>query len=169
MITAAKQFTSIGTDAQETSSYLGKVEITTADVNGHMTEVLQWSIEDNDVYEYFITADPKNTSAKAIVRFKLKDESKTKAYVYVTFEWTPSELNINPSVTIDNKSKIAEYWYSLNCKGAGFEEIHAHVAVPVNVPSDATECKYEKEVHDYFAGGKVGIHVDNENYLSRIL
>ena len=159
---AAKQFTSTGTDAQETSSYLGKVEITTADVNGNMTEVLQWSIEDNDVYEYFITADPKNTSAKAIVRFKLKDESKTKAYVYVTFEWTPSELNINPSVTIDNKSKIAEYWYSLNSKGAGFEEIHAHVAVPVNVPSDATECKYEKDLHDYFAGGKVGVTVDNE-------
>ena len=108
-----------------TADMKGIVSQTTADVDGHMTEVLQWAWANNAAYQWFKT----NTSATVNVRYSMTTSAGANLYVYVTFTWTPSEINITPNGEILDSDKIKEYWYGKNegVAGTGYSDIHANV------------------------------------------
>lgn len=108
-----------------TADMKGIVSQTTADVDGHMTEVLQWVWANNAAYQWFRT----NTSASVNVRYSMTTSAGANLYVYVTFTWNPSEINITPNGEIQNSDKIKEYWYDKNSgvAGSGYSDIHANV------------------------------------------
>ncbi len=108
-----------------TADMKGIVSQTTADVDGHMTEVLQWVWANNAAYQWFKT----NTSATVNVRYSMTTSAGANLYVYVTFTWTPSEINVTPAGVIDNSDKISNYWYDRNSgvAGSGYSDIHANV------------------------------------------
>lgn len=108
-----------------TADMKGIVSQTTADVAGHMTEVLQWVWANNAAYQWF----KNNTSATVNVRYSMTTSAGANLYVYVTFTWTPSEINVTPAGEISNNDKIKEYWYGKNegVAGTGYSDIHANV------------------------------------------
>lgn len=108
-----------------TADMKGIVSQTTADVDGHMTEVLQWVWANNLAYQWFKT----NTSATVNVRYSMTTSAGANLYVYVTFTWTPSAINTKPAGVIDNSDKISNYWYDRNSgvAGSGYSDIHANV------------------------------------------
>lgn len=119
--------------ANVVSPKIGKVIVTTADVNGTMTQVLQWTMTGNDAYTYFNTADAtgkKPTSYTTWVRYTLKSgKTAPNKYIYVQFTWTPSSININPVANFGDQNKIQQAWYAENnlTAGSGYKEIHGNV------------------------------------------
>ena len=83
-----------------------KVEQTKVDVEGTMTEVLQWTIPANYAYEYFSA----NASMKAVVRYTKQNKDIqgvviSNDYVYVTLTWAPNPRNVNPIGTLADADK----------------------------------------------------------------
>ena len=119
--------------ANVVSPKIGKVIVTTADVNGTMTQVLQWTMTGNEAYTYFNTADAtgkKPTSYTTWVRYTLKSgKTAPNKYIYVQFTWTPSSININPVANFGDQNKIQQAWYAENnlTAGSGYKEIHGNV------------------------------------------
>ena len=119
--------------ANVVSPKIGKVIVTTADVNGTMTQVLKWTMTGNEAYTYFNTADAtgkKPTSYTTWVRYTLKSgKTAPNKYIYVQFTWTPSSININPVANFGDQNKIQQAWYAENnlTAGSGYKEIHGNV------------------------------------------
>lgn len=105
----------------------GTVAVTTADVEGTMTEVLKWTMSSQKAYSLFKEGKKEITT---YVRFTLK-EGKTAAhkYIYVKFTWTPSAINLTPETSFSNDNKIKQAWYAQNSieAGTGYYEIHGNV------------------------------------------
>ncbi|RHC02262.1 hypothetical protein [Bacteroides uniformis] len=150
----AKQFTGASADAVEVAKKIGVVSKTTADTEGHMTEVLQWTIGANDAYELFT----EKASINAVVRFVKENSNKTAHYVYVTFNWTPSPRNVTPAGTIANTTKLDYAWFASDSTEAksGYDEIHQNVKVP-NKGEGADKCTYVNDLLNVFEGNKVTI------------
>lgn len=119
--------------ANVVSPKIGKVAVTTADVNGTMTQVLKWTMTGNEAYTYFNTADAtgkKPTSYTTWVRYTLKSgKTAPNKYIYVQFTWTPSSINITPVANFGDQNKIQKAWYAENnlTAGSGYKEIHGNV------------------------------------------
>lgn len=119
--------------ANVVSPKIGKVAVTTADVNGTMTQVLKWTMTGNEAYTYFNTADAtgkKPTSYTTWVRYTLKSgKTAPNKYIYVQFTWTPSSINITPVANFGDQNKIQQAWYAENnlTAGSGYKEIHGNV------------------------------------------
>lgn len=128
--------------ANAISPKIGKVAVTTADVNGTMTQVLQWTMTGNEAYSRYTTADAtgkKPTSISTFVRYTLKPgKTAPNKYIYVKFTWTPSAININPVANYGNENKIKQAWYGENnlTAGTGYAEIHANVEQMGTADSD---------------------------------
>lgn len=128
--------------ANAISPKIGKVAVTTADVNGTMTQVLQWTMSGNEAYTRYTTADAagnKPTSISTFVRYTLKPgKTAPNKYIYVKFTWTPSAININPVANYGNENKIKQAWYGENnlTAGTGYAEIHANVEQMGTADSD---------------------------------
>ena len=115
-------------DAAALVSPIGNVAVTTADVQGTMTQVLQWTITGQEAYSIFKNKNVKEYST--YVRYTLKPgKTATHKYIYVKFTWTPAEININPVTEFSNSSKTKQLWYAANSltAGTGFDEIHGNV------------------------------------------
>ena len=101
------------------------------------TEVVSWTIAANDVYNYFAgSTKPKQMSVTVVYDGK-PGTAYARNHVTITLKWTPSPLNVDPSATVDDNSKIAELWYTYNSatsasNGGKKEETHLNVAVPNN-------------------------------------
>ncbi len=127
------QFDKNTINANAISPKIGKVIVTTADVNGTMTQVLQWTMSGNEAYTHFNTADAtgkKPTSISTYVRYTLKPgKTAPNKYIYVKFTWTPSAININPVANFGDQNKIKQSWYATNSltAGTGYDEIHGNV------------------------------------------
>lgn len=141
------QFDKNTINANVISPKIGKVIVTTADVNGTMTQVLQWTMTGNDAYSYFNTADAtgkKPTSISTYVRYTLKSgKTAPNKYIYVKFTWTPSAININPVANFGNQNKIQKAWYAANnlTAGSGYDEIHGNVE-QMGKPTSDDEFKF---------------------------
>ena len=125
---ALAQFEKNTIDAAALISPIGKVAVTTADVQGTMTQVLQWTITGQEAYSIFKNKNVKEYST--YVRYTLKPgKTATHKYIYVKFTWTPAEINIDPVTTFNNVNKIKESWYAQNSldAGTGYNEIHGNV------------------------------------------
>ena len=126
------QFKTNTLNAETMSPKVGKIKVTTADVNGNMTQVLQWTMTGSEAYSHFKAdaAGKKATSISTYVRFTLKaGKTAPNKYIYVKFTWTPSAINIDPVANFGNANKIKMSWYANNslAAGTGYDEIHGNV------------------------------------------
>ena len=124
----------------------GVVEQTKVDIEGRETEVILWTLTNNEAYEIFKQAN----SVTVYVRYQLKAGMRAKNdYVYVALTWTPSAINITPVAQIANESKIKEYWYAKNSieAGSGYSDVHINVEVPGQQNSD---CEFTTDLKNTF-------------------
>lgn len=146
--------------ANAISPKIGKVIVTTADVNGTMTQVLQWTMSGNEAYTHFNTADAtgkKPTSISTYVRYTLKSgKTAPNKYIYVKFTWTPSAININPVANFGNVNKIQQAWYGANnlTAGTGYDEIHGNVE-QMGKPTSNDEFKFD--IKNTLLGNKITV------------
>lgn len=146
--------------ANAISPKIGKVIVTTADVNGTMTQVLKWTMTGNEAYTYFNTADAtgkKPTSYTTWVRYTLKSgETAPNKYIYVQFTWTPSAININPVANFGNVNKIKQSWYATNSltAGTGYDEIHGNVEQMGKATSDD---EFKFDIKNSLVGNKITV------------
>ena len=146
--------------ANAISPKIGKVIVTTADVNGTMTQVLQWTMSGNEAYTHFNTADAtgkKPTSISTYVRYTLKSgKTAPNKYIYVKFTWTPSAININPVANFGNVNKIQQSWYGANnlTAGTGYDEIHGNVE-QMGKPTSNDEFKFD--IKNSLVGNKITV------------
>ena len=154
------QFDKNTINANAISPKIGKVIVTTADVNGTMTQVLQWTMSGNEAYTHFNTADAtgkKPTSISTYVRYTLKPgKTAPNKYIYVKFTWTPSAININPVANFGNVNKIQQSWYAANnlTAGTGYDEIHGNVE-QMGKPTSNDEFKFD--IKNTLLGNKITV------------
>ena len=154
------QFDKNTINANAISPKIGKVIVTTADVNGTMTQVLQWTMSGNEAYTHFNTADAtgkKPTSISTYVRYTLKPgKTAPNKYIYVKFTWTPSAININPVANFGNVNKIQQSWYGANnlTAGTGYDEIHGNVE-QMGKPTSNDEFKFD--IKNTLLGNKITV------------
>ena len=154
------QFDKNTINANAISPKIGKVIVTTADVNGTMTQVLQWTMSGNEAYTHFNTADAtgkKPTSISTYVRYTLKPgKTAPNKYIYVKFTWTPSAININPVANFGNVNKIQQSWYAANnlTAGTGYDEIHGNVE-QMGKPTSNDEFKFD--IKNSLVGNKITV------------
>ncbi|OYP45745.1 hypothetical protein CIK96_07355 [Prevotella sp. P4-98] len=154
------QFDKNTINANAISPKIGKVIVTTADVNGTMTQVLQWTMSGNEAYTHFNTADAtgkKPTSISTYVRYTLKSgKTAPNKYIYVKFTWTPSAININPVANFGNQNKIQKAWYAANnlTAGSGYDEIHGNVE-QMGKPTSNDEFKFD--IKNNLLGNKITV------------
>lgn len=122
------------------------------------TEVVKWTITANDVYNYFAgSTKPKQMSVTVVYDGK-PGTAYARNHVTITLKWTPSPLNVDPSATVDDNSKIAELWYTYNSAtsasdGGLKQETHLNVAVPNNNLAPAA-CTFVNNLLYPFVGNK---------------
>lgn len=152
------QYSEATLDAMPLTKLSTKVEQTEADVEGTMTEVLQWTIPANYAYEYFSA----NASMKAIVRYTKENKDIqgnviSNDYVYVTLTWTPNPRNVTPTGTLANSDKTKQIWFASNSNegGSGYDEIHVNTEVPAATGHDIM--RFNKFILDTFNGHDVTI------------
>ena len=152
------QYSEATLDAMPLTKLSTKVEQTEADVEGTMTEVLQWTIPANYAYEYFSA----NASMKAVVRYTKQNKDIqgvviSNDYVYVTLTWTPNPRNVTPTGTLANSDKTKQIWFASNSNegGSGYDEIHVNTEVPAATGHDIM--RFNKFILDTFNGHDVTI------------
>jgi hypothetical protein len=125
----ANQFSEPTLNAQAlgVDTKVGVVSQTKSDVQGTMTEVLKWTINNQKAYSLLKSG---KTTLTTYVRYK-RVQGAGANYVYIKFTWTPSAINITPTTSFGNDSKIKQYWYAANSgvAGSGYSDIHGNVEV----------------------------------------
>ena len=120
---------------------VGKVERTTADVDGSMTEVVKWTIKENQLYDIFVYNN--KSAVETWVRYKRKGSGPVD-YFYIQFIWTPDAINKTPKSAFGDGNKNPVAWYQkadveTKATAGHFDEIHGNVEVPgTNVAIDAS-------------------------------
>lgn len=150
---ALAQFEKNTIDAAALISPIGKVAVTTADVQGTMTQVLQWTITGQEAYSIFKNKNVKEYST--YVRYTLKPgKTATHKYIYVKFTWTPAEINIDPVTTFNNVNKIEKSWYAQNSlvAGTGYNEIHGNVE---QMGKDDSNDEFKFDIRNTLVGNKI--------------
>ena len=153
-------FTTNDDKAEEKTVSGVTVEETTTDTDGNMTEVLQMTVDAETAYNHFLT----KTSMTVIVRYAKETGvdalgNQTYDYVYVTLNWVPEKLNVNPVGTIANADKIKEYWFAddNNQGGTGYNEIHVNVNVPGEDQEAVSTTNFKKNMLHTFVDGDITI------------
>ena len=154
------QFDKNTINANAISPKIGKVIVTTADVNGTMTQVLQWTMSGNEAYTHFNTADAtgkKPTSISTYVRYTLKPgKTAPNKYIYVKFTWTPSAINITPVANFGDQNKIKMSWYAKNnlTAGTGYDEIHGNVE---QMGKETSNDEFKFDIKNSLVGNKITV------------
>lgn len=151
--------------ALDAAKKLGVVAQTTADVQGTMTEVLTWTVKNQQAYTLYKAG---KTSLSTYVRFKKIGTKGKYDYFYVKFTWTPSAINMKPVTTFGNENKIQKYWYAADnaVAGTGFADIHGNVEVVGTTDNvamngattDAADDEYVFDVKNTLVGNKLSVN-----------
>lgn len=160
---AATQFSSADLKAEPVVTPIGTIVRTTSDEDPNMTEVLKWSLTENEAYDQFTA----HSTIKAIVRYEKENNNGTHHYVYVELTWTPNPLHVTPAGEIldDASTKFTESWFAANSANQGWDEIHLNVQTPQSKgDADPANCIYEKDIVEVFTGEKVLISNIDEVY-----
>ena len=138
---SCKQFTqnSNGGFAERTTQF-GSI-VNTTDDQSHTTNVLKWTVRNNQAYDWFVTK--KNTSISVWVKFAPTNTLASSQDVYVKLTWTPATRNIEPVATINDSDKKAADWHATNSREAGFDELHIQVG---NATVPGATCEYQSMV-----------------------
>ena len=113
------------------------------DPEGHETNVLYWTVSNNEAYQYFV--QQKNESKSVYVLFKSKIEQSGNPAIYVKLTWIPSSVSASPVATILNTKdhKSVADWHEANSRAAGFDELHLQVG---DATVQGATCDYEQLV-----------------------
>lgn len=113
------------------------------DPEGHETNVLYWTVSNNEAYQYFV--QQKNESKSVYVLFKSKIEQSGNPDIYVKLTWTPSSVSASPVATIlnTNEHKSVADWHEANSRAAGWDELHLQVG---DATVQGATCDYEQLV-----------------------
>lgn len=106
---------------KELSTYIGTVTERT-DMGGEMTNVLEWTIDEQSAYEFF-TSEEKPQNAHVFVRFATKAQD----YIYIELIWAPNPLNVTPEGSLVTKT---DFWYQKWSGNKGADEVHFNVKTP---------------------------------------
>ena len=122
-------------------SKFGTVAETTTDKGGHQTEVLTWTVTNNEAYDLFVTKEKTEKS----VWVKFVPTKTTDAPVYVQLTWKPSAINKTPEATILNDAthKKTAAWHAADANTPGFDQLHIQVG---NATVEGATCKYQSLV-----------------------
>ena len=111
-----------GFDALSTN--IGTVIKTEEAVGGHQTNVLKWTVTENEAYQLLKKDGDVITTwvkfPKRATTAQLKD-------IYVKFVWNVSKVNSTPEATILDSDKKAAAWHAANKNTAGFDQLHIQV------------------------------------------
>ncbi len=114
---------------------IGTVTKGTAE-GGHQTEVLLWTIDNNQAYDLLVTK--KQTSISTWVKFAPKASAHSLKDIYIKITWTPATVNKTPAATIQNTDKKEAAWFAANSTGKGYAEVHMQVKNGTNPDNDCT-------------------------------
>lgn len=152
----ATQFDGILATSQPTTKK-GIVKQTISDQGPEQTEILSWTLKNNEAYQLF----KNNARISVIVRYAKEVEAGIYKYIYVTLTWAP-EIHITPSGTLADTDKISNYWYAYNSAipnsevqgDKQFSDIHANVE-PVG--QTGADDEFKSDILNTFVGNDVTV------------
>lgn len=130
------KFTVIAEDDQ-----IGTIENTKNGTTGYQTNVLQWTVGNNQAYQIF--GDRRTTSVTVWVRFKPNNTVHGQKDVYVPLTWAPKPINVTPVAKITPDDKKAADWHAANSRNAGDAELHIQVG---NATDPSATCEYQSMI-----------------------
>lgn len=122
----AAQFTDLFSDKLVDTDF-GIVNKTTTDGWADETNVLVWTIGNNEAYDF--AANKENVEKKVIVRFLPYSNATKYNSVYVTLTWKPASRLVDPTIAIvDATDKAAKAWFKSESADEGYADLHAHIS-----------------------------------------
>ena len=122
----AKQFPDMVTDQPLDQAHaFGVVNKTVRDNWEDETNVLVWTISNNEAYDF--VANKENVEKKVIVRFVPYVATTKYNNVYVTLTWKPASRKITPAWNITMADKVESTWFDGVSNNKGEAALHAHV------------------------------------------
>lgn len=115
---------------------IGKI-INTNDPEAHETNVLKWTVSNQQAYDLFVTKNM--TSVSTWVKFVPTSSVSSHKAVFVKLTWTPSVINKTPLATIQNSDKKEADWHATNSREQGYDELHIQ---PGNATVAGATCDY---------------------------
>lgn len=139
----------------------GVVAQTTSDTGAEETQVIKWTLKNNEAYQLF----KNNASVSVNIRYSKQVSAGIYQYVYVTLTWTPKERNVAPAGELSNSDKIQQYWYDTNSNvpGSGYSDIHANVET---VGQNGADDEFKSDILNTFVGNDVNVSGVNAVYTA---
>ncbi|MCW4086706.1 DUF4988 domain-containing protein [Segatella copri] len=119
---------------------VGTVVSTTDAVGGHQTNVLKWTVTENEAYQLL----KKDGDVITIwVKFAPKATARALKDIYVKLSWTAPKVHNTPTATIKDSDKKAAAWHKANANTAGFDQLHIQVG---NATQNGATCEFDNLV-----------------------
>lgn len=119
---------------------VGTVVSTTDAVGGHQTNVLKWTVTENEAYQLL----KKDGDVITVwVKFAPKATARALKDIYVKLSWTAPKVHNTPTATIKDSDKKAAAWHKANTNTAGFDQLHIQVG---NATQAGAECEFDNLV-----------------------
>ena len=119
---------------------VGTVVSTTDAVGGHQTNVLKWTVTENEAYQLLKKDDDVIT---IWVKFAPKATARALKDIYVKLSWTAPKVHNTPTATIKDSDKKAAAWHKANANTAGFDQLHIQVG---NATQNGATCEFDNLV-----------------------
>ena len=119
---------------------VGTVVSTTDAVGGHQTNVLKWTVTENEAYQLL----KKDGDVITVwVKFAPKATARALKDIYVKLSWTAPKVHNTPTATIKDSDKKAAAWHKANTNAAGFDQLHIQVG---NATQTGATCEFDNLV-----------------------
>ena len=119
---------------------VGTVVSTTDAVGGHQTNVLKWTVTENEAYQLL----KKDGDVITVwVKFAPKSTARALKDIYVKLSWTAPKVHNTPTATIKDSDKKAAAWHKANTNAAGFDQLHIQVG---NATQAGATCEFDNLV-----------------------
>ena len=119
---------------------VGTVVSTTDAVGGHQTNVLKWTVTENEAYQLL----KKDGDVITVwVKFAPKATARALKDIYVKLSWTAPKVHNTPTATINDSDKKAAAWHKANTNAAGFDQLHIQVG---NATQAGAKCEFDNLV-----------------------
>ena len=122
------------------STNIGTVSQTTEADGGHQTNVLKWTVTENEAYQLLKKDGDEITTW---VKFTPKSTARALKEIFIKLSWTAPKVNNTPKATIQNSDKKAAAWHAANKNTAGFDQLHIQVG---NATDPEATCEFHNLV-----------------------
>lgn len=122
------------------ANQVGTIVNTTDGTTGYKTNVLKWTVGNNEAYQIF---GDGTKSVTVWVRFKPNNTVHGQKDVYVPLTWAPNNIYVAPVAEFTKDDKKAADWHAANSREAGDVELHIQVG---NATDPAATCEYQSMI-----------------------